>query len=92
MIIVVIIVQVKCHCTLWCSVGHSFTTFRAAHELLVASVCDLSVESVGGVVTGGGQWAVDLFHCLIMKYPTPLLPVLCGSIIFTFCSNFLQIF
>ena len=39
-----------------------------------------------GVVSGCGQWVVDLLDYLIMKYPTPLLFVLFGSSIPTFCS------
>ena len=44
------------------------------------------------MVTGGGQWVVDLLDDLIMKYPTPLVSVLFGSIIPTFCLVFVIVF
>ena len=40
----------------------------------------------------GGQWVVDLLDYLIMKYPTPLVSVLFGSLIPFFCSIFVIVF
>ena len=49
--------------------------------------CNQYVGPVG-LVTGCGQWVVDLFDYLIMNYPTPLVSVLFSSVIHTFCSIF----
>ena len=48
--------------------------------------CDQCMRSVG-VVTGRGQWVVDnLISYLVMKYLIPLVSVLFGNLIPSFCS------
>ena len=40
----------------------------------------------------GGQWVVDILDYLVMKCPTPLVSVLFGSLIPTFCLIFEIVF
>ena len=37
---------------------------------------------------GCGQWMVDLLDYLVLKYPTPIVCLIFGSVIPTFCSFF----
>ena len=46
---------------------------------LGASGCDQCTGLVG-MVTGDGQWVVDLLDYLVMKYPTPLVSVLLAGL------------
>ena len=44
------------------------------------------------VVTGCGQWVMDLLDYLIIQQPTYLVTVHFGSIILSFCSNFIVLY
>ena len=43
------------------------------------------------MISGSGQWMVDLLDYLKMKYPISLISVLFGSIICTFCPIFVMV-